>query len=286
MTSHSRSISFEGVDNVRDLGGLPTSDGRVIIPGLIFRGAALHSITDSDARVLSEQLHISTIVDLRCGYEREAKPNRQVPGAEQVWIPLFDEDEVGIDYFKPVEGTHAIGNDFACDQIDFYRALANPLTAGQMKKALHTIFNQASQGKPVYYHCSGGKDRAGTISLLVLSVLGVDRKHILDDYLLTNASRDKALNSVFERFLRLSDGNEELAHELTMLHRARKEHLQAFEEAVIENYGSIDTFMRDQLGITDNLCAEWRASCTMLLHELENTRVTYRPAARARVAAL
>jgi len=40
--------------------------------------------------------------------------------------------------------------------------------------------------RPLVFHCTAGKDRTGYAAALLLSVLGVDRDTIQDDYLLTN----------------------------------------------------------------------------------------------------
>ncbi len=39
---------------------------------------------------------------------------------------------------------------------------------------------------PLLYHCSGGKDRTGWMTAIVLTVLGVPRELVLRDYLLSN----------------------------------------------------------------------------------------------------
>ena len=116
----------------------------------------------------------------------------------------------------------------------------------------------------MYFHCSGGKDRAGIMSLLVLSVLGASREAIVEDYLLTNVSRDKRYDELFARFLRLADGDEQRAHELVVSHRAEPENIEAFYEAVDAEYGSWNAFMCDTLGMTDERMAELRERCTVV----------------------
>jgi len=39
---------------------------------------------------------------------------------------------------------------------------------------------------PVLYHCSGGRDRSGWMTAIVLTTLGVPREVVLRDYLLSN----------------------------------------------------------------------------------------------------
>ena len=141
--------------------------------------------------------------------------------------------------------------------------MANPFTAAQMGKAIRTVLDNAASRKPTYFHCSGGKDRVGITSLLILEILGASRDQILEDYLLTNDSRDAHLQGVYERFLRLCDGDEERARAITRAHRARKENVDAYYSAVASNYGSMDNFIRTQLGIDDELRRVYHEKCTI-----------------------
>ena len=255
-------IELQGVSNVRDLGCTPVEGGRVVMPGLLYRGSALAGATEEDCRILFGELGIRCVVDVRCGWEREAKPDVQVPGVENLHIPFYDLDIVGIEYTQRMEGTIAIGRDIACEPDHYYRSLANDLTVGQMGKGLHAIFDRACQGVPIYQHCSGGKDRSGIMALLILTVLGADRDAVLEDYVFTNIARDKNFDKMYARFLRLADGNEELARELTESHRALPQNLDAFYEAVDEAYGSMESFVRDQLGFDDAARRRIRTLCT------------------------
>jgi len=132
-----------------------------------------------------------------------------------------------------------------------------------MRKGLDASFSRTMRGEPVYHHCNGGKDRVGVLTLLILTALGASREAILEDYLYTNVSRDKRYQEMFERFLRLSDGDKERAHELVVSHRALPENLDAFYDAVENAYGNMDAFIRNQLGISDELRAQLREACTL-----------------------
>lgn len=254
-------IALTGTDNVRDLGGLPVADNCAVKPGLFFRGSSLHAITPEDTDALFTRLGIKLVVDVRCGWELEAKPDIIPDDVEYRWIPFYDQEVVGVDYKRPAANTIVDGNDFACDPQDFYRSLANPLTAGQIGVALHAILDAAAAGRPVYFHCSGGKDRAGITALLVLSVLGADDNTILDDYLLTNIARDRKIQQIFERFRRLTSSDEQ-AWEVTNAHRAVPENLDAFRQAVVAEYGSFESFLSEKLQITPEYTAAARAACT------------------------
>lgn len=255
-------VELRGVKNVRDLGLVPVSGSRVVMPGLIYRGAHLQKATGEDLAVLSNRCRIRHVVDVRVGWEREAKPNRAVPGADCLFVPFFDKELVGVEYEKPIPNTRMRGHDFVCDPDDFYRSMANPLTVGQMRKAVNQILVWASKGEAVYFHCSGGKDRAGIVALLLLSVLGASREAILEDYLLTNVSRDANIEGVYQRFLYLCYGDEGMAREVTDSHRARPENLDAFCGEVDRLYGGMDAFVRNQLGIDDEMRTAFRRACT------------------------
>lgn len=255
-------IELENISNVRDLGGIPVEGGRVVKSGLLYRGSALFGASERDCITLFDELGISCVIDLRTGWEREAKPDVEVAKIEYLHIPFYDLEKVGIEYTEPAAGTKVIGRDVACNPDRFYRSLANPLTVGQMRMGIHAAFDRMLQKRPVYVHCSGGKDRAGIMTLLALTVMGARAEDIEKDYLFTNVARDKNYEKNFARFLRFANGDEQRARELVHNHRAQSENLVAFREAVEQRYGSMEDFVRNQIGIDDSLRAAIRLSCT------------------------
>ena len=255
-------IKFEGIDNVRDLGGTPVAGGRAVVPGLLYRGGTLAKASEKDCKLLFEELGVRCVIDMRTGWERNEKPDAEWPGVENLHIPFYDKDIVGIEYTEPAEGTKVVGRDVACVPDHFYRSLANPLTVGMMRIGVNEVFSRIERGIPVFEHCNGGKDRAGILTLLLLTVLGASRETIEEDYLFTNVSRDARYGQMMERFLRFSQGDKEQARALVEAHRARPEYLTAFYESVEEAYGSMDDFVRNQLGISDARREEIRNACT------------------------
>ncbi len=255
-------VELEGVRNVRDLGGIPVRGGRSVAEGIFYRGSALCDITGEDADTLFRSCGITCVVDLRTGWEREAKPNMLPVFVEELHIPFYDLEKVGIEYTRCAPGTHPNGKDIACDPDDYYRSLANGRTVAQMRKALDAIFERACRGEAIYEHCTGGKDRAGVMALLILMVLGASRDAILDDYMLTNIERVADEPRIYERFRRLCD-SDEAAREMTKAHHACPENLEAFYEAVSEQYDSVEDFLQNQLGFDPARCEDIRACCTV-----------------------
>ncbi|MGD9988113.1 tyrosine-protein phosphatase, partial [Pseudonocardia sp.] len=70
MTVVDRWLQLEGLDNVRDIGGLPVVGGGTTRPGVLLRSASLHYVTPADVRHLVETFGLSLVLDLRTARER------------------------------------------------------------------------------------------------------------------------------------------------------------------------------------------------------------------------
>ena len=55
----------------------------------------------------------------------------------------------------------------------------------KVKLSFEFVVNCLRQGKPVYFHCAAGRDRTGTMAILLLGVLGVSESDMAKDYELT-----------------------------------------------------------------------------------------------------
>src|SRR5215813_4128804 len=75
----SRTLSFEGGCNFRDLGGYRARDGREVKWGRVFRTGVLSYFTSNDHPQLSA-LGVRTICDLRRVDERTREPTRWPDG--------------------------------------------------------------------------------------------------------------------------------------------------------------------------------------------------------------
>lgn len=105
-----------------------------------------------------------------------------------------------------------------------------------------------SNGRSVLWHCSGGKDRTGFASALVLKLLGVDDETILEDYLLSNRYADRYRGRRF--MLRLFRGRT-AAQALGTLFEVRASWIEAAFEAIEDGWGDFDRYRRDALGLSD-----------------------------------
>ncbi len=66
-------IELDGAVNVRDVGGLPTEDGRQVVTGRLLRGDNLQDLSPADVRLLVADIGLTTVVDLRSPQEIAAE---------------------------------------------------------------------------------------------------------------------------------------------------------------------------------------------------------------------
>jgi protein tyrosine/serine phosphatase len=171
VTASDRFIELAGAGNVRDLGGLPTADGRQTRRGRILRSDFLVNLSPDDERALLREFGLKTVIDLRTASEVESFPGP--------W------EERGVDVVRasfPLDPAFAAnGTD---DMVGLYLSFLEPpaAAAGAALKALIAV-----ERHPLLIHCAAGKDRTGVLVALALELLGVEREALVADYVLTHA---------------------------------------------------------------------------------------------------
>ena len=172
-----RHLDIDGANNVRDLGGYPTQDGRRTRWKTFVRAASLHRLTpESQAAMLD--YGIRTVIDLRRTSELEERPNVFAGSSEVVYLHqslLNDPAVPGIDdLVQTGEPADRIVASYT-SWLDRYQP--------RFLRTLTTLADSSS--RPAVYHCAGGKDRTGMISALLLSIAGVPVEIIAEDYALS-----------------------------------------------------------------------------------------------------
>ena len=93
-------IILQGAQNARDLGGIKTSDGRVLRKNRLIRSGMLSRLTDADVEYL-KTAGLSTVVDFRTSAERIQKPDRVIEGVSYIRCPMMEDKTDGITRDKP-----------------------------------------------------------------------------------------------------------------------------------------------------------------------------------------
>ncbi len=177
-------MQFEGLDNVRDVGGLPLRDGGATRSGVILRSASLHWATSADVRRLVDDFGLRLVLDLRTPREidRDGPTPVAAAGVETVALNLVGASrelpETGEDTDPLLRNYLGYLDDHPANIVEAVRRLAAP-DAG-----------------PALVHCAAGKDRTGVLVAMVLEVVGVERGAVVDDYAQSSAQ----IEALFRRW--------------------------------------------------------------------------------------
>ncbi|MBV9096112.1 MAG: tyrosine-protein phosphatase [Streptosporangiaceae bacterium] len=186
----SRHVVLDGAVNVRDVGGYRSAYRLEVMRGRLFRGDSLSQLTASDVARL-DTLGLRTVIDFRTPGEVLLTGTDRLPcGVEFASLPVSGGD-LGWVYELTASGDHERQRDELGDgraasfMVGIYRGF---VTDARQREAFGATFGLiCSPGRlPLLYHCSGGRDRAGWMTAIVLTALGVPREVVLRDYLLSN----------------------------------------------------------------------------------------------------
>ena len=209
-----RTLTIDGVSNTRDCGGYAAADGQTVKYGMIYRGGKLDDITDEGLYQLVNVLGLKADLDLRTPGEGTAG-DEYGPAGESVAYYNYD---------APYYWSRLVDK-------EYYDALVNEIK----------VFAD-EDNYPVYVHCSLGRDRTGTILLLINGLLGVSRDDLRLDYELSFLSSVGGGTTVnIPNYMALFD---------TMYNQIL-EYASAYEDADGTFANACEIFMREYCGITD-----------------------------------
>ena len=135
-----------GVRNVRDLGGWKTIDGKTVKYRKLYRGGRMN---DPWETMLNEQGQKEVLIE-GIGAQLDLRGKSDVMN-----VPAVD----GLAHCAPVieqGGKTMLVKD-----------------AAKTKECFEFIVNSLRSDRPVFFHCSLGRDRTGTLDILLLGLLGV-----------------------------------------------------------------------------------------------------------------
>ena len=196
MDDGSRWIDLDGAVNTRDLGGLPTTDGRTTRRARILRSDNLQDLSVADVRLLLDDYGLKNVIDLRTETEIRLEgpgPLTRIPTVTIHQLTLIPEGgwrtdatadtphgRTGrIDAGKILPDRDGVprGPDPA-RPADHYLGYLND--CGDSVVAALRIMSRTDGASLV--HCAAGKDRTGVVCALALDIAGVTREAIVADY--------------------------------------------------------------------------------------------------------
>ena len=238
----SRDLLWDGLLNVRDLGGHPTEDGGETRYDSVIRADSVRQLSDKGWAALVDY-GVKTIVDLRTNDELAADPPVELP-VEVLHIPFFETDT---DDWKRIESQlEAVtrsGVDVATATRDVYLIFLEHFDRN-VAAAIRAIANAPECG--VVIHCAGGKDRTGLLTALLLHVAGVDVDEIAADYALS----EERLRPRHEEWFAEAETEEDLER-LKRMAQTPVESIKGVFAELERRYGSVEGYLR-QAGLTED----------------------------------
>lgn len=253
-------INLEKLQNTRDLGGFVTKDGRRIKYKKLIRSGTLIKATDKDKATLTNEYELRTVVDFRTDVERLEKPDPELENVKFVFDPILETGTFGVtrervtlkDMPKAFEGVTE-------EPMTYMKRMYSEIVLDEhAQKGYATFFNVLLQQKngSVLWHCSAGKDRVGVATALLLTVLGVDRDTIINDYLLTGEYCKKTTN--FLKLLIALFVRNEAGTYLKYLMDVKPEYIKSAFETIEKHYGSVENYLAETMDLSEEKQEELR----------------------------
>ena len=247
--------------NARDLGGIETADGRRLRSGRLIRSGKLSNPETEDIKYL-ESIELKTVIDFRTIQEQIEKPDMKLPGVEYISCPIFEGKTEGITREKPetedeeARRTVAMARhlmprcpDGKAQMRSLYALLVTDAHAIEYYKKFFDIL-LAHENGALLYHCMMGKDRVGTGTSLLLHALGVCREAVISDYMITLERCAPGTKRLLENCRRYTESEEELKF-IYELDSVDESFICAGLDAIDNNFGGMDEFLRNQMCLTD-----------------------------------
>ncbi|GAA2093550.1 tyrosine-protein phosphatase [Microlunatus panaciterrae] len=249
-------IQLEGLVNLRDVGGMPTTDGDRIASGRLLRSDNLQALTEADIEQL-RSIGLTDVIDLRSNYEVISEGPGPMTQQDDVRIhhhSLFREKAAGIGEPKPdtapevlpaealpwvdLRPSVQVDNVFASHYLSYLVDRPDSIVA-----ALRSISGATGAA---LVHCAAGKDRTGTVVALALSVAGADPEAVVADY----AASSERIEAIVDRLMATRTYADNLRDRPLSSHITHPETMAAFLEYVDTEYGGVIALL-ERLGWTD-----------------------------------
>jgi hypothetical protein len=167
-----RILVWDGCNNIRDLGGLSTSDGCKTRWGTVVRSDTPTRLTEAGWSALYAY-GIRTIITLRTIGKKEDELDVAPPYSDLKTVQVAIEDITDKEFLQ-----HWAATDLWCTPLYYKDALRR---WPERHAAVISAIARAQPGG-VLFHCIRGNDRTGIIALLLLALVGVTPDEILADY--------------------------------------------------------------------------------------------------------
>lgn len=266
-----REVAVEGIINLRDLGGVRTVDGTVLRPGLVHRSGHLGSLVAEErpegGRHAAppdlgsfEATGIRAVYDLRTVAEVTRSPDRVPEAVDVVHLDVLADATSSIAahleeiFADPSSATRVFADGVV--ERHYEQTYRNLVNLDSARVAYRRLFEElAGAEHPVLFHCTAGKDRTGWAAAALLTLLGVDRRTVTEDFLHSNGPVLEGFAPLLAQFAEMG-GDPSLLEPAFLVQRS---YLDAAFDAVEVAHGSVERYVREGLGVPTEAVEALRA---------------------------
>lgn len=252
-------IHFKTITHFRELGGLPTEDGRTIRHGFFFRCGELSHVSAEEQEKLAA-LNISKVFDLRGRDESERDVDVE-GNYEYVSLPakgtaLSKRDKLYVN-------TASYFDRFLYMNEGRYNYFLHDFSMGYLdipynKDCVQPILRSLDAHKPILLHCFAGKDRTGVLAMIISAALGCSYETCKADYMLHNTLMDEELKE-YHAILDKANATEWGRKAYIAVNSASEDWFDCAWYSIFNSYATIDDYLTEEMDITAEEIADWRA---------------------------
>lgn len=241
-----------------------TEDGRSVKRGLVFRSGRLSRLSDEDVAKLDE-LGIRSVINFLTTAEIEADgPDRLPSGLTETRLSMEAGNMASL---TAVVNEARRTGDFSAVSPEINPDIHRRLIV-EGREYYSALLKRLSEpgNLPMVFHCSHGVHRTGTATAILLSALGVPWETIREDYLLSNKYRQSEIGPRLEQLKRKYAAGMDIdvadvdATNMEAFYILQAEYIDASLAQAIADFGSMDAYIREGLGITEDELAALRAN--------------------------
>lgn len=249
-------LEVRGAFNLCDLGGLQTTDEKVIKRQKLLKGGYLTDVDDQGLLNLYSY-GVRTILDLRSPSEIERYPDRVLPSMTYQELSIFDDDPTSSTMSdQQINRIYAQDAQFGQERMlrSYRKMILDHHAIRAYKRFFEALITYGPKGC-LFFHCSAGKDRTGFCTYLLLSILGVPASKNVDFYLAANEnSRDRIAWRLSEaKKMQLGRSFVNSVHDLVVV---KPEYLEQATSLIQLEFGSANMFIKDVIGVTEAQVSE------------------------------
>jgi protein-tyrosine phosphatase len=246
-----RRVPLEGSVNFRDLGGYETSDGRRVKWGQVFRSDNLGRLTERDISFV-QRMGIRTVCDFRTPAEAKKLPDRFLPTERGRCLHL----PIQHGEFDPAGAFERIKSGDIEWMTEAFMIEGYIKNIDDFAPVWSTFFKTLADGsrRPLVFHCTGGKDRAGVCAALILLSLGVPEETVIYDHGLSNRYIAAVLEKIYDQIRSHGVDPNQVAPYFT----APKNAIVAAVRHIRRTYGSAVDYLINKAGVDEKAVLQLR----------------------------